>query len=311
VGTDANHTGSASGTLTIEKASQTITFGILANQQTGAAPLTLTATVSSGLSVTFSSSNAAVAKVSGDTLIIVGKGTATITATQAGNGNFLAATAMARTLNVSAPAKAAAPSAVKAAIEAPAASASVAPTAVRGELSATTTLALNLPPGTVPSAIIVTLVHGSAIQFNSVTTNGSIFVAVGATSETPATSATEGMVESSPDGVAWTVRAAEAGTDAFNSVVANGNLFVAVGDGGAILTSPNGIDWTPRSSGTAFILTAVTWDGTEFVAVGIPTAGDPAAPPGILLTSPDGETWTTEGQPKTVDSSDESSPAIH
>ena len=60
----------------------------------------MTATASSGLTVSFSSSNAAVATVSGSTLTIVGKGTATITARQVGNTNFLAAPNVTRTLTV-------------------------------------------------------------------------------------------------------------------------------------------------------------------------------------------------------------------
>jgi hypothetical protein len=50
--TDANHTGSASGTLVVAQAAQTIGFGALAAQPAGGTPLTLTATASSGLQVT-------------------------------------------------------------------------------------------------------------------------------------------------------------------------------------------------------------------------------------------------------------------
>ncbi|MEI6861982.1 MAG: MBG domain-containing protein, partial [Verrucomicrobiota bacterium] len=97
---DPNATGTKSGTLVIAKAPQTITFGALVTQTVGNAPLTLSGMASSGLTVSFSSSNAAVTTVSGSTLTIVGKGTAIITASQAGNTNFLAASNVTQTLTV-------------------------------------------------------------------------------------------------------------------------------------------------------------------------------------------------------------------
>ncbi|MCY7389132.1 MAG: hypothetical protein LH481_13925, partial [Burkholderiales bacterium] len=59
----------------------------------GVAPITLTATSSSGLtSFTFSTSSAAsVCAVAGNQLTIVGAGPCIVTATQAGNANFASA----------------------------------------------------------------------------------------------------------------------------------------------------------------------------------------------------------------------------
>lgn len=54
----------------------------------GDAPLALNAMASSGLAVTYSSSDDNVVRVSGNMLTIVGAGTATVTATQAGNGTY-------------------------------------------------------------------------------------------------------------------------------------------------------------------------------------------------------------------------------
>jgi len=48
----------------------------------------------------------------------------------------------------------------------------------------------------------------------------------------------------------------------------SGNTFVAVGDSGTILTSPDGVTWTTRTSGTTYYLTAVTYGNGTFVAVG-------------------------------------------
>ncbi|MCA6380660.1 MAG: VCBS repeat-containing protein [Cytophagales bacterium] len=87
-------------TLTVNQASQTITFAALANKTFGDASFTLSATASSGLTVGYASSNTSVATVSGDTVTIVGAGTTTITASQAGNTNFAAAASVPQTLTV-------------------------------------------------------------------------------------------------------------------------------------------------------------------------------------------------------------------
>ncbi|MFO1513072.1 MAG: DUF5011 domain-containing protein [Verrucomicrobiota bacterium] len=87
----------------ITPAGQTITFAALADKTIGDAPFALGATASSGLAVTYVSSAPAVATVSGNTVTIVGVGTTTITASQAGNGNYTAAADVLRTLTVTAP----------------------------------------------------------------------------------------------------------------------------------------------------------------------------------------------------------------
>jgi hypothetical protein len=79
---------------------QTITFGALAAVTYGDANFNLTATASSGLTVTYTSSNPAAATVSGNTVTIVGPGSTNITASQAGNGSWAAATPVAQTLTV-------------------------------------------------------------------------------------------------------------------------------------------------------------------------------------------------------------------
>ena len=79
---------------------QTITFGALANKVNGEDPFTLTATSDSGLPVSYSSSDTNVATVSGNTVTIVGVGTTTITASQAGDGSYTAATSVPQSLNI-------------------------------------------------------------------------------------------------------------------------------------------------------------------------------------------------------------------
>lgn len=79
-------------TLNINKAEQTITFNELVAKGVNDEPFDLTATASSGLPVSFTSSNPAVATVSGNTITIQGApGTATITAMQPGDNNYLPA----------------------------------------------------------------------------------------------------------------------------------------------------------------------------------------------------------------------------
>lgn len=74
-----------------QKADQTITFSALASKTYGDPNFDLTATASSGLAVSYSSSNLAVATISGSTVTIVGAGQTTIKASQAGDNSFNAA----------------------------------------------------------------------------------------------------------------------------------------------------------------------------------------------------------------------------
>ena len=84
----------------VARASQTITFAELPQKAVGQPPFSLVASASSGLAVSFASSNPSVATVSGTTVTIVGAGTTSISASQPGNGNYLAASDIVRTLTV-------------------------------------------------------------------------------------------------------------------------------------------------------------------------------------------------------------------
>jgi len=98
--TSPGYTGSASGTLTIAKALQTISFGALAPATAGDPAFALSATATSGLPVTYTSSNTAVATITGSTVTIVAPGTTTITADQAGSANYYGASSVNQTLTV-------------------------------------------------------------------------------------------------------------------------------------------------------------------------------------------------------------------
>ncbi|MEZ5414237.1 MAG: immunoglobulin domain-containing protein [Opitutaceae bacterium] len=98
---DENHAGSASGTLVIAKASQTITFDALVDRAFTPSPLTLSATASSGLTVTFAVQSGP-ATLDGNQLTLTDTGSVTVRASQAGNGNYFAADPVDRSFNVTA-----------------------------------------------------------------------------------------------------------------------------------------------------------------------------------------------------------------
>jgi hypothetical protein len=84
--------------FTVNKANQTITFGALANRTFGDNDFAVSATSSSGLGVKFAASGQCT--ISGSTVHIKGAGSCTVTASQAGNSNYNAAPAVARTFYV-------------------------------------------------------------------------------------------------------------------------------------------------------------------------------------------------------------------
>jgi hypothetical protein len=85
-----NYTGTASGTLTISKASQSITLGSIAAEVVGNT-VNLSASSTSGLALNFASSTSSVCSVSGTTATMLSAGTCMIQASQAGNANYAAA----------------------------------------------------------------------------------------------------------------------------------------------------------------------------------------------------------------------------
>ena len=87
-------------TLTVDRLAQTITFPSLPGKQPGDAPFALGATASSGLAVSYTSSDTNVATVSGNVVTVVGTGSSLITAVQSGDATYLAATPVAQTLTV-------------------------------------------------------------------------------------------------------------------------------------------------------------------------------------------------------------------
>ena len=79
----------------------------------------------------------------------------------------------------------------------------------------------------------------------------------------------------------WVPRNPALTSSGLRGVTFGRDMFVAVGEGGTILTSPDGVAWTPRNSGTGQWIVSVAYGGDVFVAV---------CEVGTVLTSTDGLT---------------------
>ncbi|GAA2337067.1 MBG domain-containing protein [Dactylosporangium salmoneum] len=94
----ATHAGSASGTLVVARAAQTITFPELPGRSFGDNPVRLGASSGAGLPVTYAA--AGTCAVAGATLTITGAGQCTVTAAQGGDANHTAAAPVSRSFAV-------------------------------------------------------------------------------------------------------------------------------------------------------------------------------------------------------------------
>jgi hypothetical protein len=134
-------------------------------------------------------------------------------------------------------------------------------------------------------------------SWRSVTYGNGLFVAV-------SSSGLGNRVMTSPNGINWTTQTTpRSGSplvdNNWRSVtygIVNGNgLFVAVsstGSGNRVMTSPDGIAWTSRSSAADNEWYSVTYGNGLFVAVSIAEAAVDREK--LVMTSPDGITWTSQ-----------------
>ena len=88
-------------TFAVTAVAQTITFGPIPTQTVGT-PLTLNATASSGLPVSYTPSDTTICTVSGNVATFIAAGNCTITASQAGNATYAPAAPVAQTITVNA-----------------------------------------------------------------------------------------------------------------------------------------------------------------------------------------------------------------
>lgn len=87
-------------TIAVSQGAQTISFPSITTQTLGTTPPALSATASSGLPVSYTSTSTSVCTVSGSTLTLVAVGNCSITANQAGNAAYAAASPAAQTFAV-------------------------------------------------------------------------------------------------------------------------------------------------------------------------------------------------------------------
>lgn len=100
-----------------------------------------------------------------------------------------------------------------------------------------------------------------------------------------------GKVSSNPgDGVTWTARTSQFGSNSVLGACYAGGQFVIVGSTGKIATSLDGITWTLQADiNSTYNFRGVAYNGTNlYVAVGV----DSDSGTEIIYSSPTGTTWT-------------------
>lgn len=141
-----------------------------------------------------------------------------------------------------------------------------------------------LPP---PSDTWVRLGVSPPATLFAIGSNGHQYVAVGA----------GGTVMTSADLNSWNLRSSGVG-HVLRSVASSASRFVAVGDNGSgeaiAISSADGATWSVqyRSATASSQLAKVIWTGTQFVAVGQEGRAGAGGLYALVLTSPDGLTWT-------------------
>ena len=127
--------------------------------------------------------------------------------------------------------------------------------------------------------------------FNKVAWTGALYVGVGVDYD-PELGVWVAAVATSADGTTWTRRyAGAAGGELMDVACGNGRL-VAVGLGGVVVTSTDGLAWSPAASGTFFDLTGLACANGWFSVVGQAAFyGNPVDTTPVILRSHDGLAW--------------------
>ena len=100
VGSGGPYTKTLAYSIVVGSGTQTISFGALSNIALSSTPPPLSATATSGLTVSFASTTPAVCNVSGTTVTLVDRGLCSITASQAGDGNWAPASNVVQSFTV-------------------------------------------------------------------------------------------------------------------------------------------------------------------------------------------------------------------
>ena len=126
------------------------------------------------------------------------------------------------------------------------------------------------------------LVQQAWANWNNGQKIGSFYAVAGTATETVAVGI-DGRIATRNNGTGvWTIQTFTGDPD-FRAIVYANSQYVVVREKGAIMTSPDGINWTQRTSPTTSNLLGLFWDGHQYLA-----GGDH----GTILTSPDGIHWT-------------------
>lgn len=117
-----------------------------------------------------------------------------------------------------------------------------------------------------------------------------------ACSATSCVAATDSAMLYSSNATTWTASSASLTGDGINRMAYDGGVFMAIGNGqfvvggsgwdgskwtSVILTSPDGLTWTPQTFGNDFSITSVTFGNGVFLALA-----------GTVYSSTDGKTWS-------------------
>lgn len=113
---------------------------------------------------------------------------------------------------------------------------------------------------------------------------GSFYAVAGTANETVAVGIGGHIATRDNSTGVWKLQTSDQKRD-FRAVIYADGQYVAVSEGGFIMTSPDGLQWTSQSSPTKTNLLGVFWDGRQYLA-----GGDGE----IILSSPDGVNWTIE-----------------
>jgi len=102
------------------------------------------------------------------------------------------------------------------------------------------------------------------------------------------------IIMTSPDGVNWTTRMFPFGET--KGIAWSGSLFATPAENGTILTSPDGLTWTINYTNKLHYPQGIVWTGKQFVAYGKGSTSqifsNAKTENTVILTSPDGMTWT-------------------
>ena len=256
----------ASRSFSVGQASQTITFDAPTSAGEADPPLTLTASSTSGLPVTFAVLSGPGSISGGDQLQFSGSGEVTVQASQAGDADYLAATSVTETITVE-----------------PAETGDVWETRISGTTNDLYGVHFAGSRFYAVGQGLSVLSSEEGQIWNLRATGGGLLkdMAYGGVPAIYVAIGEDGVPISSMDGISWSLLPVSA-LPPLNGVAYGAGRFVAIGPGGEIRRSLNGSSWSAISSGVTVELQDVIYSGGTYVAVGENT---------ILVSQNGGANW--------------------